>query len=269
MKLLKIPDLDESHAENLAYKLGYTGIVESEYTSTSHEFKVALKHFENIKNSLEIFEKFETTTPRSEERAFVVANMWHHFSAFMPWFLCQASAMVTTNEKRHYVIQTAFEELGMRDVNEIHSFMFWNAAKLTNVHRKSGVTVLENKEFLAVILELRQTILNYKTDEEILGILLGLELPAQENIETVLNSLCFTKALEKPITAHKFFVLHRQIETEHVRLTVSNALRFCPTEQQMSLFMCGLNDGLTFWRKFWKCAENLTQNVIAQRVLHE
>jgi hypothetical protein len=174
----------------------------------------------------------------------------------MPWFLCQAAAMVSTNEKRHYVIQTAFEELGMRDAREIHPDMFWDAAKAVGIAEEERAAIHREPAPAAVLASLRAMLLSYKTDEEVLGILLGLEIPARENIETVFSSLAHSRDARATLDAHKFFVLHRQIEIEHVRLTVSNFLRFCTEDAQKERFIRGFDDGLAFWRSFWGSASD-------------
>ncbi len=85
----------------------------------------------------------------------------------------------------------------------------------------------------------------------IFGILLGLELPAEENIETVFRSLAFSSHLEEKIALTEFFIVHRKNERDHIRLTVSNFLKFCKTPRDRSDFLIGLNIGLEFWSRFW------------------
>lgn len=249
-------ELDMAQAKPLnAESLGYNGIQEQTFTADHPAVIEWTRSFEKLTAESAIFQDFEKNHPEpSRERAIVVGSLWHRFSAFMPWFLCQAAAMVSTNEKRHYVIQTAFEELGMRDAREIHPEMFWNAAEAAGVASDDRERVLSNPEPTNVLADLRSALLSYTTDEEVLGILLGLEIPARENIETVYSSLAHNKELRSSLDQHKFFCLHRQIETEHVRLTISNFLRFCATEDQKSRFVRGFNDGLRFWRRFWDSA---------------
>lgn len=259
--LIEINSPTSNDSETYAASMGYTSIVEAEYSSESAELIKALRHFEQIKNKVTVFTEFEADTKVSRERSYVIGNMWYVFSAFMPWFLCHASSLVSSNEKRHYVIQTAFEELGMRDVREIHSEMFLSAFDLTGLASENRDLIRKNEKFLVVMNKLRSRLLDCSNDEQVLGILLGLELPAEENIETVLSSLVFSREMQILLEQHKFFRLHREIEAEHVRLTVSNALRFCPTELQKESFMIGLNSGLEFWREFWNCGSVLTQEI--------
>lgn len=253
-----LAELDQTQSPSpSAEALGYNGIREQTFTADHPAVLEWTRYFEKLTADAEIFRDFEERNPTSSlKQATVVAALWHRFSAFMPWFLCQAAAMVSSNEKRHYVIQTAFEELGMRDVREIHPDMFWSAAELAGVNVAEREQTLNAPAPTRVLLDLRAALLSYKTDEEVLGILLGLEIPAIENIETVFSSLAHNEISRSRLYAHKFFRLHRQIETEHVRLTVSNFLRFCTTEEQKDLFVRGFNDGLKFWRNFWDSASD-------------
>lgn len=258
-----IADLDRySSAESEAKDLGYNGTIEEIYTSSNEQVAAWTRRFESHVHELNIFPSFENSCPVSATRAQTVGVLWHEFSSFMPWFLCQAAAMVTTNEKRHYVIQTAFEELGMRNSKEIHPDMFWEAAKSVGVDDSTRESVGKSKEAIEVLGFLKNTLLQYKTDEEILGILLGLEIPAVENIETVFRSLAHNEIALAKLEENKFFRLHRQIEIEHVRLTVSNFLRFCPNEDQQHRFVSGFFDGLKFWSNFWSTAASLNRSFI-------
>lgn len=244
-------------AEPGAAAAGYNGIVEQIYTAEHPEITAWTGRFEKRVEDMAIYSRFQAMSPKSSARAIVVGSLWHRFSAFMPWFLCQAAAMVSSNEKRHYVIQTAFEELGMRDAREIHPDMFWDAARAAGVPEAARVEVLADENAAEVLSRLRRTLLAYTSDEEVLGILLGLEIPARQNIETLFQSLAHTEELAALLTEHKFFRLHREIESEHVRLTVANFLRFCATEEQRTRFVRGFADGLEFWRGFWDSASAL------------
>ena len=229
----------------------YTGIIEKTYTFENPEITTWTRRFEDHVVARSIFSDFEKTCPISFERACVVGTLWNHFSAFMPWFLCQAAAKMSTNEKRHYVIQTAFEELGMRDVREIHADMFWKAALKTGLTHERAEETSKIPGSSRPLDALRASLLSYNTDEEVLGILLGLEIPARENVETLFQSLAHTPALEEELSLDQFFSLHRQIEIEHVRLTVSNFVRFCKTPEQKERFLIGFRAGLDFWQAFW------------------
>ena len=91
-----------------------------------------------------------------------------------------------------------------------------------------------------------------KTDARVLGILLGLEIDAEENISTIASALSHDEKSKTIIDESPFFRIHRVAEVEHIRLDVSNFLRFCPTEQSKEDFMEGFDAAVQFWRFFWQ-----------------
>lgn len=247
--------LDEVSETNEAERAGYNGTKESTYTANHPDVVSWTQEFERRVSEKNIFDTFVALhSAASREKSATVGVLWHRFSEFMPWFLCQAAATVSNNEKRHYVIQTAFEELGMRDAGEIHPDMFWTAAQTAGVTVEDRERIRLVQEPTAVLNGLRSALLGTRTDAEVLGLLLGLEIPAIENIETILKSLSHDDETAIKLNEHKFFKLHRQIEIEHVRLTVANFLRFCTTEAEKTLFIKGFDSGLEFWRQFWTTA---------------
>ena len=244
-------DLYEIKEEFQEQEQQYVGIQEEQFTADNHEVVRWTEFFHSRVKAKKIFEDFEESQPSSASRARVVGVYWQRFSAFMPWFLCEAAARVSTNEKRHYVIQTAFEELGMRNVREIHPEMFWSTAKQAGVLEADRSRLVRIESGIEVLRGLKAAILSASDDETIMGLLLGLEIPAEENIETVFRSLAHTEEKKQLLEVSKFFQLHRQIEIEHVRLTVSNFLRFCQTEEEQKRFISGFDQGVSFWAHFW------------------
>ncbi len=256
--VILVKDLDQVVESNEAKQAGYSGTKEATYTLEHPEVMAWTHQFEQRATEKKIFDLFTSLHAEpSREKATIVGVLWHRFSGFMPWFLCQAAAMVSSNEKRHYVIQTAFEELGMRDASEIHPNMFWNAAQIAGVTSEARERIRSTKEPAEALTLLRTALSDSQSDAEVLGLLLGLEIPAVENIETILASLCYSEEVAKKLNEHKFFKLHRQIEIEHVRLTVSNFLRFCTTEKDKHLFIKGFDHGLEFWLQFWTTATSV------------
>jgi hypothetical protein len=115
--------------------------------------------------------------------------------------------------------------------------------------QKNGVT--DSLTFL------RKALLASSSDAEILGMMLCLEIPACENIETIFTALAYTKRLEQDLAETKFFKFHRQIEIEHIRLSVANFLRFCRTEKEREEFVRGCDQGLNFWSLFWSSVSEI------------
>lgn len=231
--------------------LGYDVIREPIFNESHPEVLRWTRHFENRFHQKEIFERFETDVPdKSIEKAAVVLREWHRFSEMMPWFLCQAAALVSTNRLRHYVIQTAFEELGARDAEEIHHEMFETEAKRVGI---PWVESYETKiaDCKRVVLRLKKRLLKCQSDEEILGMLLGLEMPARENIETIFSCLAYSEEARDLLQQSKFFKLHRALEIEHIRLNVANFLRFCETKEKKERYVLGFDAAVEFWNEFW------------------
>jgi hypothetical protein len=249
---------------------GYNSTMEAIYTADHPEVVAFTGYFEKRVRKLRIFERFnERFGDASKERASVVGVLWHRFSEFMPWFLCQAAADVSNNELRHYVIQTPFEELGMRDVSQIHPDMFWRAAQLAGVTEEDRRRFRNTDASSLPLHYLSDKLSRCRSDSEILGMLLGLEIPAIENIETVFSSLAYTKPLRENLAEDKFFRLHRQIEIEHVRLTVANFLRFCGTLSSKKEFLRGFDSATHFWELFWSNAGALIENVARKGTANE
>ncbi len=235
-----------------AERLGYNGTEEAIYTAEHPDVLLWTKKFEARTRNAEIFQPMnQMHATASKEQATVVGVLWHRFSEYMPQFLCQAAAQVSTNQIRHYVIQTAFEELGMRDSTEIHPDMFWQSAISAGVTVQDKERLENDANINETLTVLKDALSNCTTDAEVLGMLLGLEIPAIENIETIYQSLAHTEELRASLAQSKFFSLHRQIEVEHVRLTVANFLRFCTTPGDKTDFIKGFESGLEFWQTFW------------------
>ncbi len=241
----------ESASAALA-EMGYVGVTERVFTSSHPEVIRWTQIFNERLQERQIFERFTAAhKERSKEKAIVVATQWHRFSEFMPWFLCRAASMVSTNRKRHHVIQTAFEELGMRDEEEIHPDMFFRAVEQAGVTTADRQRLSDQNGVNAALLFLRGGLLSRRSDEEIMGMLLGLEIPARENVETVFEALVHMDGVREALAETPFFRLHRCIEIEHIRLTVANFLRFCQRPEEQARFVEGFDLGLDFWAQFW------------------
>lgn len=236
---------------SVARVLGYNSTVESIYTINHPDVIKWTNNFHDKMNVGKIFEKFMTNLPRDISTSCVVATGWHAFSMFMPQFLCQAAAMVSNNLARHYIVQGAFEELGMRDNTQIHPDLFWRAAESVELSI-NNIVAAQNSLIHISLKSLRERLLSYKSDMQIFGVLLGLEIPAIENIETVFASMAYNEATKLILEKNRFFIIHREIEFEHIRLTVSNFLRFQNSKQDIDNFILGFMDGIQFWDDFWK-----------------
>ncbi len=246
--------------QHLVPELSYSGVKEAIYSPNHPDVTYWTDHFTKRFKALGIFETFDSKHPgKSYEKSVAVGVEWHRFSEVGPWFECQAAAMVTNNHVRHFIIQVAFEELGMRDETEIHPDLFWDAMISMGIPDSDRKRLSKDPDVTKSLDFLATSLLNCKTDAEILGMLLGLELPARENIETVFHSAAYTPELENRLSASKFFKIHRHIEVEHIRLSVANFLRFCTTDGMKKDFIQGCDLSLRFWQMFWQSVSTLIE----------
>jgi hypothetical protein len=73
----------------------YHGILESKYVPDNLEVLRWTELFNDMAYQILDFESFHAAIPRSRNKAVAVSTQWYQFSAFMPWFLCQAAANVS------------------------------------------------------------------------------------------------------------------------------------------------------------------------------
>ena len=194
-------------------------------------------------------------------KAVAVSSQWHRFSEFMPWLLCRCAANASSNIKRHYIIQGAYEELGMRDVNEIHADMFLGACLASGL-TKTDMAAQNNYDPVTMILnDKSDKVCNNYNDARTLGVLLGLEIPAEEIVETLFSSLCHDASKQETLERTDFFTIHRQVESEHIRLAVSNFLRFCQADSEKKGFIQGFDESMQFWQDFWTAVGDLAAEI--------
>ncbi|MNS85714.1 hypothetical protein D3C72_1195880 [compost metagenome] len=131
-----------------------------------------------------------------------------------------------------------------------------DAIEKVNLSYKKDYEIVNIKNILE---GLKNTLLNTKSQYGIVGLLLSFEIIAEENIETLFKGLCFDDNCIALLSDTPFFEIHRADETEHIRHSVANFLRFCQTDESKKEFMISFEDGLNFWRNFWNyIAENLS-----------
>jgi hypothetical protein len=234
-----------------AKSLGYATTVEHTYTTDHPSVREMVNFFRQRYEKYSIFDNFTAQVRAGRVLSRVVASQWYQFSKFMPSFICRAASKVSSNEIRHYVIQTAFEELGMRDVTQIHSELFRRAVQQVGINVDCGDDLPTYKPASELLSWAWERLDSYTDDATVLGILLGFEAPAQENISLILFSIAYDEDARRILDNDLFFKLHFAVEDEHVRLTLSNFLRFCKSTSSKSSYVAGFDDGITFWQKFW------------------
>ncbi|WP_205827961.1 iron-containing redox enzyme family protein [Microbulbifer harenosus] len=224
-------------------------IPESVYDYDHPEVIYWTKYFQEEAAKHNVFVNINATiqSKRSITAAESMATAWYDFTRYVPVFLCKAVALTTDPERQHHLIQIAYDELGGRDKEYIHSNLFLDAIKDAGINliNESAASIKE------VLSGLDRTLVGISSQFGIVGLLLSFEIIAEENIETLFNCLCHDKKCEKPLSDSPFFKIHRADETEHIRHSVANYLRFCKTETQKREFKQSFDAGIDFWQRFW------------------
>ncbi|MCW8126211.1 iron-containing redox enzyme family protein [Microbulbifer halophilus] len=224
-------------------------IPESVYDYDHPEVIYWTKYFQEEAAKHNVFVNINATinSKRSITAAESMATAWYDFTRYVPVFLCKAVALTDDPERQHHLIQIAYDELGGRDKDFIHSNLFLEAISDVGIDliSQSAASIKE------VLSGLDRTLEGIKSQYGIVGLLLSFEIIAEENIETLYNCLCHDKNCEKPLSESPFFKIHRADETEHIRHSVANFLRFCKTDTQKSEFKESFDAGIDFWQRFW------------------
>ena len=238
--------------QNLELIVRSDRVFENIYDKESEEVIQWTLYFTERANIPEIFSEIrKRVSTRKFLHAEIVGTFWHHFSALAPQVMSIASAKVDNNLMRHYIVQIIFEELGTRNHRLIHSDLFLDVIEtigVTTDRRKRLVSKhlpkLPFNDLIAIMNEA-------KSNSEILGILLGLEIDANENIQTIFESLAFNDGATQKIKETPFFKIHRIAEDEHIRIDVANFLRFCSTDDDKEQFTQGFDRSVIFWKNYW------------------
>lgn len=241
-----------SMIQNLEMIVRSDRVFENFYDKDSPEVVQWTEYFTMRANIPEIFREVgKKISTKKFLHAEIVGTFWHHFSALAPQVMSIASAKVDNNLMRHYIVQIIFEELGTRNHRLIHPDLFLDAIEsigVTTERRK----VLVMKHLSKLGFNNLTSIMNEaKSNSEILGILLGLEIDANENIQTIFDSLAFDDLATQKLNETPFFKIHRIAEDEHIRLDVANFLRFCKSDGEKEKFTQGFDKAVLFWKNYW------------------
>lgn len=223
-----------------------------EYAADSPEVIHWSSHFQRRASAGAPFARIKESLggSRSRETAAVVGASWLSFSTWLPSFLTLSAARVEENLVRHYLIQIAYEELGGRRSDEIHCHLFAQALAGVGIGEPE-LAALDAGALSDIYDDFYGTLLGAESTAEILGLNLGVEIIAEENIETLFSLLAYSDAAAEALNRSVFFRMHRAIEEEHLRLSVSNFLMFCGGDREKQLFSEGFDRAISFWRSFW------------------
>lgn len=168
----------------------------------------------------------------------LLASAWYDFSRFMPRFLVKLASLSRSEYVFSRLLSIANEEMGDGNDKLIHSEDFKYSCELNNIlidqsYQPNSLNVL------------RSTFKSEVGDPEILGIHLGLEIIANENINELLTGLGGGR-----LRNSSFFKIHLINESEHIRKCIDN-YDFCDSQSDKDKFMEGFSRGIEFWQSFW------------------
>lgn len=229
-------------------------IPENTYRHDHPEVVFWTKYFMEEAEKRNVFVNIQATMNihRSQIAAETMAVAWYDFTRYVPTFITKAVAQTDDPERQHHLIQIAYDELGGNDKDYIHSKLFLEAIDQAGIELMASSSASSIKETLKV---LDETLVGTKSQYGIVGLLLSFEIIAEENIETLFKSLCYDDKSEKVLAFSPFFKIHRADETEHIRHSIANFLRFCKTERDREEFRISFDQGIDFWHRFWdQCA---------------
>lgn len=210
------------------------------------------RFFMELAKPEEIFPVFEATIPeKSQESATVIGSLWYHLSESIVDFLCKALGKLENPYIRHFVVQTAYEELGEDSEQMLHTDLLRQTLSVagvtdTDILRWSGdMKVKESLEWL------HQELDSCQTDAEITGILLGLEIIAYENIQNVLKAICYSDPVTDRVMETDWVRLHNQMEEHHIHRAVSVFVRYVTDLTSQRKFVQRFTQAMVFWQRFW------------------
>jgi hypothetical protein len=238
--------------QNLEMIVRSDRVFEKVYDSESEEVISWTEYFyKRAKINSIFYETWERLRNPSKTNADVVGTFWHHFSALAPQVMSLAAYKVSNNLIRHYIVQVIFEELGSRSHRMVHSDIFLDCLSSVGTDDKKREELVRKYLPYVSFDYLQKIMSNAQTDSHVLGILLGLEIDAEENIKTIYDALSFDKTSAGLVEISSFFRIHKIVESEHIRLNVANFLRFCPTETEKTEFIQGFDEAVLFWKMYW------------------
>jgi pyrroloquinoline quinone (PQQ) biosynthesis protein C len=229
-------------------------IPETEYGYDHPEVIFWTQHFVSEAGRRNVFANIKAALQgeRSQRAAQTLATAWYDFTRHVPTFLTRAVAQTADPERQHHLIQIAYDELGGRNKEFIHSRLFLKAIDAIGVKVEPNPAGSSIRD---VIHMLDATLAHTDSEAGIIGLLLSFEIIAEENIETLFDGLCYSEACEASLADSAFFKVHRADETEHIRHSVANFLRFCNTQTEREAFKQSFDQGIEYWRQFWdQCA---------------
>lgn len=180
----------------------------------------------------------------------LVAASWYKFSLEMLNILSIAVGKINNPRKKCFPAETLFEELGEGREKSIHCDLFLEVCNKLCIADKDRSSLLEvsNNSFLIDDLVLKVKSLD--DENEILGLLYGLEIPANENIESLISGVSSSDQMYSVIEQLRFFKIHRVVEDIHIERGAFSYF-LCSHIGALDSFNKGIQISLEFWKEFW------------------
>ena len=179
-----------------------------------------------------------------------LAAYWYHFSVFAADFLCLALPLLQNPVNRCYIAQTANEELGCGNPEQVHTVLLLEACAEAGLD-KHVILSYPTIEIDDVLSALKQQLLNAKNDYEIAGFFLGFEFLAEHNISHVFECLQLYAPSGEALRQTPYFQEHFKVEPEHIRRAITLAMNSCTYDYQIKSVFDKFHYTISFWNAFW------------------
>lgn len=209
--------------------------------------------FQRLARPTDIFNNFQKNVPvKTLQSAKVIGALWYHLSEAIVDILCIALAKLENPRIRHFVMQTAYEELGEDSEDKIHTDLLRESLRAAGVTDVDILTWSGARDVHASIASLRDNLNACVSDEEICGLLLGMEIIAYENIANVVDYLDYSSDVGSKVRTTEWVRLHNTLEEAHIHRSVSVFVRHVPDFTSRRKFVRKFMETMAFWNEFWE-----------------
>lgn len=179
---------------------------------------------------------------------FIVGTRWLQFSEIMPLILSIMVQKASSNQERAKLAKTLYEELGEGNCENIHSNLYLNALLKSGLDTKS----IESANVRWPPTEIYSLISEFQTasSAKILGMSMGLELIAQENISMLALAFRLGAKNEVDLRTDLFFSIHFENEINHIKENLELYFNLTSVAGRHE-YIEGVNRSMQFWKQFW------------------
>lgn len=240
------------NAEKQKQSIDYAANLNLSYTDPE-AIKNYIQFFTDLAQPSELFGSFRDTVPeKTPERAKIIGSLWYHLSEAIVDVLCIALAKIEHPRIRHFVIQTAYEELGESREDKIHTDLLRETLHVAGVDDNDILAWSGHEQVQDAITSLQNDLQACASDAEICGMLLGMELIAYENIANVVDYLGYSKEISRKIADTEWVRLHNTLEEAHIQRSVGIFVRYVTDHVARRKFVQTFTRTMRFWECFWR-----------------